>query len=426
MNHSLKTIELLKNGKLTAARQEFGQALQQDTPPDDLYHLAEELYLLGFSDLAAQAYKNLLQKFPDEDLLKVALADLAVDQGKDDEALNYLAAIQPTSDAYLNALLVAADLYQTQGLFEVSEQKLLAAQRIAPTEEAVTFGLAELYFNMKEYHKALKLYLQLVKEGSATVAGGVHLVKRLAQVSAAAGKLEQALGGYFEQVSEADFDPDTRFQLAFTQFQLKDYEGAIKNFKKLAAAQSDYTTLYPYLGKAYEEQGGLLQEALEAFKQGLRYDEYNIKLYQEASNVSLKLQQPQAATDYLKKALELEPDNLTLVIELSNLLLSRQRYQETIDFLSMFLQADEVDPQLYWNMGGQAYNALEKEQDAFANYQAAAASFSDNPDFLREFAFVSRAAGHLKKAQENVVAYLKIVPNDLEMQDLKDELFSQF
>ncbi|KRL04346.1 tetratricopeptide repeat protein [Liquorilactobacillus oeni] len=421
MSYSLKVIELIKDGKIDEGKKLFQRALETDEP-DLIYSLAEELYMLGFSDLAEKAYRNLLQKFPEEDLLKVELADLAVSQGKDDEALNYLSEVEPDSKAYLNALLVAADLYQTQGLFEASEQKLIEAHRIAPQENAVVFGLAELYFNMKEYHKALHFYLSLVKNGVAEIAG-VHLVKRLAQVCASAGNLEQALG-YFEQVSEDDFDPDTRFQLAFTQFQLKDYEDAVKNFEKLKKDQNDYSTLYPYLAKAYEEQG-LLQEALAALRQGLRVDEYNTKLYQEASTVSLKLQQPQLAEGYLKKALELDPDNLTLVIELSNLLISRHKYEETLDFLGSFLQEDEVDPQLYWN-SGRAYHALEDDKHALENYQAAADAFSENPDFLREFAYINRATGNLESAKQNVAAYLRLVPDDLEMQDFQDELLTQF
>ena len=58
-------------------------------------------------------------------------------------ALSYLAQVKPDSPAYLESLLVAADLYQTEEEFEVTEQKLQEAYRIAPDEPAVEFALGE-------------------------------------------------------------------------------------------------------------------------------------------------------------------------------------------------------------------------------------------------------------------------------------------
>ncbi|MFT8476661.1 MAG: tetratricopeptide repeat protein [Liquorilactobacillus sp.] len=421
MNRSEDVVNLIEEGNIEEAAQVFELVLKQ-ADPDDIYNLAEDLYMLGFSNFAAKAYKSLLIKFPDEDILRAQLADLAVSDGHDDEALEYLSAIKPDSDAYVNSLLVAADLYQTQGLLEVSEHKLLEALQIAPNEEAVIFGLAEFYFNTKKFGKAIESYLALVKMGFTQLAG-VSMVQRLGQAYAEVGKFEQALG-YFEQLEDEQISPDTRFQIAFTQLQVKNYEDAIESFKKLKKDNKDYTTLYPFLATAYE-QLGFLQNALETLQEGLRVDQYNIKLYEKASAVSLKLQQPDEAQVYLEKALELEPDSLTLVIELSNLLVSRQKYQETIDFLSSFVQNDEIDPQIYWNLG-KSYNALDNDELALKYYQAARRVYDDNPTFLREFAILNRRVGNLEAARENVALYLELAPDDLEMQDFEDELLEDF
>lgn len=164
MTHSEKMLELLEKGQLEEAKKEFGWALRKD---DDqmIYSLAEELYSLGFSKQSKRAYEKLLERYPDEDGIKTALADIEISDGNDDRALELLAQIMPDSDSYLEALLVSADLYQTQGMFDVSEQKLLEARRLAPDETVILFGLAELYFNVKEYRKAARCYLDLVKSG---------------------------------------------------------------------------------------------------------------------------------------------------------------------------------------------------------------------------------------------------------------------
>ncbi|KRL01223.1 tetratricopeptide repeat protein [Liquorilactobacillus capillatus] len=417
MSRSAKVISMIEMGNFDGLQTEFKKALQEDDA-DLIYSLAEELYSLGFSELAQRAYQFLLKKYPQEDELRTALADIAISEGQSDEALNYLTAVKPSSSAYLKALLVAADLYQTQGLFEVSEQKLLDAYQIAPEEPIIIFALAELYFDVKKYHQAIPLYLKLVKSG-VTELSQVKFAQRLGFAYAASGKLEQALG-YLEQVHEDDIDDDTRFQLAFTALQLKHYDEAIKHFTKLKKSSADYTTVYPYLAEAYEQQG-LLQQALEVLQEGLRVDQYNIKLYQLASSVALKLQQPQSAEQYLRSALALEPDNMTIVIQLSNLLVALRRYQENIDLLTGYLQADETDPQLYWNLG-KSYAELEDDQHALENYQAAEQSFNSQPDFLREVSFFYRSVGKLHEAAKCITAYLKLVPSDLEMLDLQAEL----
>lgn len=417
MSYSAKIISMIEMGKFDDVQSEFEKALQNDSV-DLIYSLAEELYSMGFSELAQRAYQFLLNKYPQEDQLRTALADIAISEGNNDQALNYLATVKPDSDAYLNSLLVAADLYQTQGLFEVSEQKLSDAIRIAPEEPVVIFALAEFYFDVKKYHQAIPLYLKLVKLGIAEFSQ-VKLAQRLGFSYAVSGKFEQALG-YLEQVHEDNIDLDTRFQLAFTALQLKQYDEAIKNFTKLKESSSDYTTVYPYLAEAYEQQG-LLQKALEVLQEGLRVDQYNIKLYQLASSTALKLQQPKLAEQYLRSALDLDPDNATLLIQLSNLLVELKRYHENIDLLTDYLEKGEIDPQLNWNLG-RSYAKIEDDKNALANYQIAEQTFNNQPDFLREISFFFRKIGKLSAAEKSVTAYLNIVPEDLEMLDLQDEL----
>lgn len=103
-----------------------------------------------------------IDRYPEEDDIRVNLADIAIDEDKNDEALDYLNQVSEDSEAFVRALMVAADLYQTQELFEVSEQKLLQAQTLAPEEPAIIFALAELYFTMREFTKAIPLYLDLI------------------------------------------------------------------------------------------------------------------------------------------------------------------------------------------------------------------------------------------------------------------------
>lgn len=417
MTYAEKTLDLLATGEFEKAKKDFEQALLHD---DDemIYSLAEELYSLGFSEMAKQAYQTLIKRYPTEDNLKTALAEIEIGEGNDEQALAILSQITEDSNAYLEALMVSADLYQTQEAFDVSEQKLLTAYKLAPDEPVIEFALAELYFNIKEYRKAAKFYLSLIKQGILELSR-VNLVARLGVSYAGYGKFETALG-YLEQIPEEQLDNDTLFQLAFTQMELADLENAAANFEKLRKKAPDYATLYPYLADIYEKEGQFAQALITA-QEGLAVDEFNEYLYQKASALAAKLGKTKEAIDYLKTALELDPSNLTLVLELSNQLIATQAHQENIDLLKEYLSADEIDPQIYWNLG-RSYAALDQYDEALKNYQAADPYLNDNTDYLRDSAFFFRNAGQREAAIQNAEKYLKETPTDYEVEDLLDEL----
>ena len=417
MSFSEETLDLIAQGKIDEAHKKFAWALRKDDD-DTLYSLAEELYSYGLSTWAKRTYTKLLERYPDEDSLRTALADIAIGEGNDDEALNYLASIQPTSPAYLEALLVAADLYQTQGMFDVSEQKLLTAASLAPDESVIQFALGELYFNTKQYTKAIGCYLGLIKQGILNLSQ-VNLVQRLGLSYAGAGRFEQALG-YLEQIHDDQLDNDTLFQLAFTQLQLDRVDDAERNFKKLIDEDSSYGTAYPYLAQIQEDKGDLAQ-ALRTYEEGLAVDEYNTNLYRKTVEIALKLGKTALAEKLLRQALEQDPQNMTLVVQLSNLLVELKKDTDNIQLLRQYLGDDEVDPQLYWNLG-RVYARQDQLALAEENYDAARTYLGQQDYFTYDAAFFYRNVGRRDDALECINAYLQRHPNDSTMLDLKDQL----
>lgn len=67
------------------AQKDFAWALRKDDD-DTLYSLAEELYALGLTNQAQRTYLKLLDRYPQEDELRTALAEIAIDNGDNDEA----------------------------------------------------------------------------------------------------------------------------------------------------------------------------------------------------------------------------------------------------------------------------------------------------------------------------------------------------
>lgn len=410
MSYSEKMLAALSNGQIDTAKKHFAWALRKD---DDqtLYSLAEELYCLGFLKQAERTYKKLLAKYPDEDDLQTSLADIAIDEDDTDLALDYLQQVKPDSPAYVQALLVEADLYQTQELFEVSEQKLKEAYQLAPDEPVVEFALAEFYFLIRNYGQATRFYLDLIKQGQLEISK-VNLVERLGVAYAESGRFEQAVG-YLEQIKPAKLTPDSQFELGFTYLQLNEPQKAVDIFDKLREEDNQYASLYPYLAQA-QEQLHQLDKALLTLQEGLAVDQYNEQLYLQTARLALKLDDQELAEKYLREGLSIDPDNLTTVLELSNLLVQRERYQDNIDLLDQYLQSNEFDPQFYWNLAI-SNDRLDHFQAAKDNYEAAYPFFEHNKDFLKPAIYFFREAGMADSAVAALRNYLTIEPDDGEM-----------
>lgn len=416
MTYSEQMIDQLEAGKLKEAQNSFKLALINDDD-DMLFSLAEELYALGFLQQARTIYLKLLERYPDEDELKTSLATIAIDEGHNDEALSYLAQVQPNSPAYVQALLVAADLYQTEKEFEVTEDKLKEAYSLAPDEPAVEFALGEFYFMIGHDDEAIQYYFQLIKNGYPDFAK-VDIAGRLGICYAQSGQFKRALG-YLKQVKPEYRTSDIRFQTGLTQLQLGNTADAIKTLEELISDDDQYASAYPELARAYEKEDKY-QQALRVVQEGIGVDQYNEYLYSLAAEITSHLGNQKLMQKYLVKAHDLAPDNMTITLQYSNFLLHQHNDQANIELLRPLIKADEVDPQLYWNLA-RSYQRTDQLDLAGKYYEAALPVYSENPTFLKELVNYYREVGATDKLMDELEHYLRLVPTDTEMQDLYDQ-----
>ena len=416
MTFSEKCLQAIEDGNMEEAQKEFAWALRKD---DDeiLFNLAEQLYALGLMPQARRAYLKLLEHYPDEDELRTALAEIAIDNGHNDEALAYLTQIAPDSPAYVQALLVAADLYQTEGQFEVTEAKLKQAYQAAPEEPAVLFAMGEFYYLVGQFDKAVPFYFALIQTGAVEFAK-VDIAARLGMAYAQSGHYEQALG-YLKQVAPAYQTSDVRFQTGLTQLELGEFKDAIETLTDLIKDDDQYASAYPALARAYE-QTQQYEAGLKAVQEGLGVDQYNENLFALAARMASHVGDFKLMQKYLQQAHELDPDNLTITLEYSNLLIKLGEHQVNVKLLAPLVKADEVDPQLDWNLAV-SYQALEKYDLAERFYQAAMPSYNENVDFLKNLISFYQETGQRDLMIDEMEHYVRLNPADTEMQERLDQ-----
>ena len=420
MSYAKKMLDALEAGQMETARQLFTQVLAHDDD-ETQYNLAEELYALGFNGQAKRLYQGLLGRYPEQGDLATALADIAVSDGDADAALNYLSRIQPDDPAYVQSLISAADVYQSLGLYEVSEQKLLTAKRLAPKEPVVTFALGEFYFDWGHFGQAIAAYNELLAGGTKELAG-VNVEARLAASLAQTGQYEDAVAAY-EDVGVDALDLNGRFELGGLYLQLHDPAKAIANLQVVIDTDPSYANAYLPLATAYEAQNQP-EKALDTVQAGVMVDDTNPDLYALGGKLALSEDNPDLAETYLQKALKIDPEDQGNMLAWSNFLVQEERDQENIDFLSRIDQSGDVDPQIYWNMA-KSYDRLDNVKKARENYLLAFNRFQDSPDFLHDLIDFFQSTGARAELKAALVRYLKLVPTDDEMQmrldDLNDE-----
>ncbi len=416
-SYAQQMLDALSSGQLEQAQQFFAKALRRDSD-EMIYSLAEELYALGFLNQSRRAYKKLLEKYPKEDELRTALADIAIEDGEIDEAQNYLAQIQPDSASYLQALLVKADIYQSEGLNESAEYSLLQAEKLAPNEAIIQFALAEFYFANQFYQKAVGRYRGLLLQGKREVSR-VDLVARIGVAYAQIGQYDHAIG-YLEQIKPETMTLDTRFQLAILYQENHREDDAIRLFNEILDVDAKYTSVYPLLGQAYA-QINQFEDAYRTYQAGLAQDETNGQLYRLAGLAAEKLGDLTTAETYYQQGLALDEGDVAILVALTDLFFKQHRFSEVIAQLTTAISDEVVDSQFYWSLA-RAYQAMGDTEKAAENWANAAPLFQENSAFLQDLIDWYHEQGQLEAEITAVKQYLFLSPDDIDMQMRLEDL----
>lgn len=413
MSYAMDVIEAIQSQNLSEIEMLLEQSIKEDDE-DTLYMLADSLYQLGFLNETKTVLNHLLKVNPLDDEIRIYLAEIAIEEGQDLEAIDWLNEIDDSSPAYVQSLLVAADYYQTQQLPEVSEAKLLEAKKLLPSEPIILFGLAELYYSMAQYNQAIHHYEACLRLDIEELAG-IQIKARIGTAYSASGDFEQAVPYLEEAVKEKD-DIDTLFALGMTFYQMEEYSRAIECFNQVKTIDLTYSSVYPYLATALEEELRL-DEAAEVVKEGVTQDESNVSLFIIGAKIEMKRQELTQAREYFEQAYDLNPISETTLIEYANFLIYMDDYSEAIDLVSEALKEDQVDPQLYWVLAT-AYNHDEDYNQARSYYEQAYDYLKDNRYFLKDYALFLQEEGANDQLLTIIKDYLIVNPNDIEFKEM--------
>ncbi|WP_176138898.1 tetratricopeptide repeat protein [Streptococcus sp. 1453] len=409
MNNSQQMLQALEEQDLTKAEHYFVKALEND-PSDLLYELATYLEGIGFYPQAKEIYLKIVEDFPE---LHLNLAAIASEDGQIEEAFAYLEEIQADSDWYVSSLLLKADLYQMEGLTDVAREKLLEALSYSE-DPLLILGLAELDSELENYQEAIQGYAQLDNR-SIYEQTGISTYQRIGFAYAQLGKFETATE-FLEKALELEYDDLTAFELASLYFDQEEYQKAVLYFKQIDTISPDFEGYeYGYSQALHKEHQ--VQEALRIAKQGLEKNPFETRLLLAASQFSYELHDASGAENYLLTAKEDAEDTEEILLRLATIYLEQERYEDILD-----LQSEEPENLLTKWMIARSYQEMDDLDTAYEHYQELAGDLKDNPEFLEHYIYLLRELGYFEEAKVHAQAYLKLVPDDVQMQELFERL----
>lgn len=409
MNNSEKMLSAIEAQDLVQAEQWFEKALLEDSD-SILLDLAEYLESIGFFLQAKRIYNKLAPIYPQVNL---NLAAIASEDGDLEEAFGYLEEIRSNDPWYVNALLIKADLYQMEGLPDVAREKLVEASQLSD-DPIITFGMAEIDFELGNFTQAIKEYASLDNR-TIYEQTGISTYQRIGVSYASLGKFEAAIE-FLHKAIELEYDESAVFELAVILYDQEDYQKANLYFKQLDTLSPDFEG-YEYIYAMSLHADHQAEAALLMAQQGLNKNPFDSQLALLASQVSYELHDTEKAESYLLDAWDNADDLEELALRLTNLYLEQERYEDILD-----LEDQDWDNVLTrWNIA-RSYQALEDIEKARELYGELHRDLRDNPEFLEEYIYLLRECGELERAKQEAQHYLSLVPDDSVMQEFYDSL----
>jgi len=210
---------------------------------------------------------------------------------------------------------------------------------------------------------------------------------------------------------------DAQFQLGFLYNQVKNYNKSINILEGLLDINRDYPTVYPILAEDYLN----IKKNSDAFKYaqlGLNLNELDERLYQIAFE-SGSAEDADAAIKIIEKGIKTVENPLPLIITLSDYYITKGQFKSNLDLLSNHDISN--NPKLVWNLAKSEFETddVTKAQE---NILVVLDDFKNNLDYLSDLIEILRSTGNNEVLKPALMMYLKLDPDNEEMQNLLDQI----
>lgn len=393
----------------------------KEASDEEKYAIALQYEEWGHLERAEEIFAELFERYPEEGELQLRLAEIAIDLGRENEALERLHRLQPKDPEYPRALLLLAELYQMQGLDEVAERKLIEARRLLPERVETAMALARFYSERGDYQKSIPFYEAVLKETDSLAGENVRL--GLAEALAMTGRFEEALD-HFDKGLDHKPDLHRLFSFGLTAYYAGVYEKARRAFTQVKERDPEYPRVDYYLAKSHEKNGES-EAAYRIINEAVEKDPYFEEALFDKGMLEMKLGYTGEAEKTWRDLLHLNPTHQKAVERLAQLYDEQRESKKVILLLSEKEQRDGLTAYSAWLLA-KAYREEEQLENAINHFQEAYDNYKNDPYFLEDYGDTLLEAGRLKDALNLYKKAFRLEPSLLHLQERIDHFENNF
>jgi pentatricopeptide repeat protein len=396
-------------GMVEEGLQNIKELLNHPDMTDDLrFEVAQNFYQYGFLAEAIGIIQRLTEFYPDETELLLFLAELYMENSQEEEALALLVSVpSDQGDDYIRAILLAAELYITEGLFEVAEYKIRQALEHYPDEKIVHTALGEVFYQQEKYSLAITSY----EKGNV-----ISTYSKLADCYAHVGRFEDALDYYQKAVTTEAENPDILFGAGFVAYQLEKWEMAASKFTELLDRDPYYTSVYPLVVDTYSKLGQE-EEVVKYIELGLKYDQTNPHLFFLQGEYFYKKGDVENAMNTFKQSLDLDETYVLSIEKLVEMARTQEDWKSSLKYLDRLLEITPERSDIHTQIG-MVYEEMEEWNKAEKSYKAAIAIDEHDTVAMNRLGYVVRDEGRLEEALSLWKKSMRINPDQWEIEEL--------
>ena len=282
---------------------------------DQLLSKAKSLTRKGDINTAAQIYKSVLQRFPQN--------KRAIDGLRTLQKHRPVSAI-PDNQPPQNQINVLIALLQ-QGQLKQLVQNATAMTRNFPNAIALYDLLGIAHMGLQNYDQCIACYQKALQIKPDFIAAYNNLGAALK----AQGHFDLAIEYYHKALQFRPDYAEAHNNLGIAQQGIGNFDAAAESFKDALKIKPDYADAHLNLGSALKEMG-LLSEAIASFEKGLLITPDNAEAQNHLGNAQQMQGAIENATRSYKKALQIKPDLAEAYLNLGSVLLAQGHSDEAL------------------------------------------------------------------------------------------------
>ena len=353
------------------------------------------LYETGEVDKALEVVNKVLNLQPDNPSALLLAGDIYMKKNQTDKAIPYYEKIQnlpEVKEKLFNAYKRLGFHLLTAEEYEKALNYLEKAQQIKKDPRIIK-AIADIYYNQKNYDKALELYLQALKLNP-------ELKK---DINSKIAKI---------YISKAE-----------KYYERKNLKQALNYYKKALAYTNNPAKIYPKIARIYEKLGDTKSALI--YYQRLKSPEAKTKkaaLYLKLANKEYKKGNYFVALRHYQKAISIEPslrknlrDRLSQIyIKIADQYYQQGKYNDALEFYKKAMAinpliSDKIEPKIY-----RLYLLLGKKSYQQGSYnlalkylQKAKQAYPNNKEIIYYLGQIYFKSGNYKKALPYLEKYAK-------------------